>query len=127
MSFWHSTHIKKTRKEHHCEYCHVFLPIGSSCSNEFGLWDGEINNYYLCDRCSQLVHVGEPWLSDEGELGNLFDVLFDIGDSTDCPICGRMTSLEDVDDDKMSCVVYCDDCDCSFNFDLSAENLLSNY
>jgi hypothetical protein len=64
MSFWNSKTIKKTRKQHKCEFCGRIILIGSSCSSESGTYEGNFQHYYLCNRCVKFIDVHSCELED---------------------------------------------------------------
>jgi hypothetical protein len=126
MSFWNSTHISKSRKDHKCEFCNVIIPKNSFCWNEAGTFDDDFSNYYLCERCKKLICSGsETWTDDyDNELLNFYDCLYE-SDIINCPKCNS-TDIDIVEysDDRMSCKIECNECDNIYSLDLSAENLL---
>ena len=123
--FWESKHIKKSRKKHHCEFCFVIIPIGSSCWNEVGKFIGDFNNYYLCERCKSLIDSGYPWHDSGDWLGEFIEAL-QYTDALKCPECQYVYSatIIEVAKDKMSLSAICDNCDARYIVDLSVENLL---
>ena len=123
--FWYSVIVKKSRKNHHCEYCGRFIEVGSSYSHESGKFEGEMQDYALCLRCRKLLDSNTAtWNSDDGELGNFHDAFMD-SKFIKCHECGS-TCVGDViyKDDMTSVSLTCDDCGKIYVVDLSAENLL---
>ena len=121
MSFWESKKIKKTRKPHRCEYCGAKIPIGSSCRNEVGIWDGDFNHYYRCLRCVLFMDMFRD--RQDEELGCLHDEVMD-GNLTDCPKCESWNNRNyDWSDDMQSISLECDKCDHKWEVDLSLEAL----
>ena len=121
MSFWESKDIKKTRKQHTCEYCGTKILIGSSCRNEVGLYEGDFNHYYLCLRCVLFMDMFRD--RDNDELGCLHDEVMD-NDLLDCPKCkGWNKSEYDWSDDMQSMSLECDNCGHKWMVDLSLEAL----
>jgi len=119
MSFWESKKIKKTRKLHRCAYCSGIIPIGSKCNNEVGTYEGDFDNYYLCERC--LVFMDLYSDKSEIELGNLDDDLANT-DLMECPKCkGYNHSKYDYNDDGQSIELECDECGHEWVLDLSLE------
>lgn len=121
MSFWNSKKIKKTRKIHRCEYCGAIVPIGSSCNNETGTYEGDFNNYYLCNRCVTFMDIYRD--KSEMELGDFSDELMNTN-LLDCPMCGSYNRREyDYKDNMQSISLECDNCDHKWEVDLSLEAL----
>jgi len=119
MSFWESKKVKKTRKLHRCEYCGAMIPIGSSCNNETGTYDGDFNNYYLCNRCLTFMDLYRD-KSDE-ELGEFTEELMNT-DLLDCPGCKSSNHREyDFQDNMQNVKLECDDCNHKWTVDLSFE------
>jgi len=123
MSFWNSVHVKSSRKFHLCYYCYRKIDEGSPCFHETGTYDGEFNDYYLCERCEGLISSGGVWYDGE-ELGSFHDSLFG-ADIVFCPNCGSFDFDHiEYSDDMLSCKV---DCNCGNTYvqDLSIEKLLA--
>jgi len=119
MSFWESKKIKKTRKLHRCAYCGGIIPIGSSCNNEVGTYEGDFDNYYLDERC--LVFMDLYTDKTETELSNLDDDLQNT-DLLDCPKCKKCNHSEyEFDDTKQKLNLECDNCGNKWAVDLSLE------
>jgi len=50
--FCNTKTVKKTKKDHHCEFCGRVIPKGSqNIFNWSGKWDGELVNSYACHWC----------------------------------------------------------------------------
>lgn len=45
----------KARKAHRCCECYVTIQPGERYERHTGLWDGEINTYRWCSRCSDVA------------------------------------------------------------------------
>jgi len=119
MSFWESKKIKKTRKLHRCEYCGALIPIGSTCNNEVGTYEGDFYNYHLCERCVSFMDIYRD--KTESELGDFSDELANT-DLLDCPVCNKCNHREyDFKDNKQSISLECDDCGHKWIVDLSLE------
>jgi len=119
MSFWESKKIKKTRKVHRCEYCNILIPIGSSCNNEVGTYEGDFNNYYLCERCLSFIDIFAD--RSEQELGEFSEELFNTN-LLDCPICKNNNRREyEFINNNQSIEIECDDCGNEWVVDLSVE------
>ena len=127
MSFWNSKRIKKTKKQHRCEFCGVKIQIGSSCHNEVGVYYRDFNNYYLCDRCHVLLHSrNSTWVDTfDYELGEFQECLYN-SSHLDCPKCGKSNFREvEFSDNMLSCTVKCDYCNAKYTVGLSGDALLS--
>jgi hypothetical protein len=110
MSFWNSKIVKKTKKKHKCQYCGRIIQIGESCSNEVGTYEGDFNNYYVCNRCCNAID--ELHIEFDGELGDFYECIYDYTDLCRCPACGSRKNRErEWSDDSMSCTFECDNCD----------------
>lgn len=117
MSFWESKKIKATKKSHRCEYCHAIIPVGSSCNNEAGTYEGDFNHYYLCQRCLVFMDVFVD--RSEPELGEFVDEVYD-SDLLDCPKCGERNHREYQWMHNMQAIaVVCDNCNHEHIVDLS--------
>jgi len=117
MSFWNSKKIKSTRKPHRCAYCHSTIPVGSSCHEEVGIYEGEFNHYYLCDRCDLFICLFHD--SSETELGEFDDDLFNT-DLLDCPECfSSNRRVYEFNTGKQAIELQCDRCDYQWIVDLS--------
>jgi len=123
MSFWNSTHVKKSRKQHKCAYCFCHIQEGNPCWHETGTYEGEINDYYLCERCEKLISSGGIWF-DGSELDEFEDNLWET-DFKNCPECkSNNVYIEKYSSDHLIGYAICEDCDNNYEVDLSAENLL---
>ena len=121
--FWNSTLIKKSRKVHRCEHCHVKIEIGQPYIRETGKYEGEFNNYSLCVRCKTLLTNNNSVWDDDEELGEFHDKFMD-SRFAKCPRCGHTDIYNSIySDDMMSVEIICN-CLTSYTVDLSAENLL---
>lgn len=119
MSFWSSKHIKRTQKRHRCEYCGVGIEVGSSCYNEVGTYEGDFNNYYMCERCK----AARPEMSSEEELGRFEDDLLG-SNIIVCPSCGDYNLREYVfSADMMHLDCECDACGTKWAEELGVENI----
>lgn len=126
MSFWNSRNVKKTRKKHICMFCGAAIPVGSTCSHESGLYGGEMNDYYLCNRCHALLSSRQsPWVDPwDNTLGEFTDCLMDT-DAGTCPKCGKPHYADfDFADDMLSAKSECDHCGHIYIINLSAGVLL---
>jgi transcription elongation factor Elf1 len=121
MSFWNSKKVKKTRKIHRCEFCTRKIPIGSSCSSESGVYEGDFQSYYLCNRCNTYINSKEIDLEDGFSYGDFFDFIYESG-KLDCPACGSYRRRDtEWSDNKLSCNIVCDKCDNEYTVDCSFE------
>lgn len=126
MSFWSSRRVKKTRKEHICLFCNAAIPAGSTCSHESGMYEGEMNNYYLCDRCRELLSSSQgPWVDPwDNTLGEFVDCLASTGAGS-CPRCSKQHySGFEFATDMLSAENECCSCGHVYIIDLSAKALL---
>lgn len=121
MSFWNSKEIKKTKKTHYCEYCLTDIPVESHCCNEVGTFEGEFNNYYLCDRCRMFIDHFVYFGSGDA-LGSFDDELRDT-DLLDCPKCKSSNSNSEYCDDGTSREMECNNCDNVWTVDLSLDGM----
>ena len=123
MSFWNSVHVKKARKQHQCAYCFCNIQEGIPCWHETGTYEGEINDYYLCERCEKLISSGGVWF-DGSELGEFEDSLWET-DFINCPECkSNNIYIEKYYENNTRGHAICEDCDNNYEIDLSAEHLL---
>ena len=77
MSFWNSRHLT-AKKEHKCIYCGKKILIGERYHRETGTFEGDFNDYCLCELCKPVVMK-----YDEGEeLSSLFQ-----NSVIECPKC----------------------------------------
>jgi len=110
MSFWKNTEIKKTRKEHRCEFCNRVIPTGSTVDYCRGIWEGEFQSYYFCTRCSTYVDRNQIDLSDGFNPGDFMEHV--LNESAPCPKCGKYEWREyNWDDEMMFLSLECDNCD----------------
>lgn len=125
--FWNSAIVKKSRKPYRCAYCSRTIEVGTSYSRESGKWEGEMQDYALCIRCSELLDSNDPvWCSYDGELGNFHDNLMD-SLFLDCPKCGKNLIADfNYIENKMKIEIECDDCGEKYTVDLSSDNLLKD-
>lgn len=120
MSFWRSKQIKEARKPHECAYCGRTIRVGERYSRETGTYEGEFDDYCLCDRCSWFVRETKI---HEDELGCLTDDLFGC-DIVRCPSCGSSNCrYYGLTKDKMFMYCECKECDEWWAADLSIEGL----
>jgi hypothetical protein len=47
-------HVKSARKPHSCEFCGRTIGPGKECFKFVGVWDNEIQNWYICVTCYEL-------------------------------------------------------------------------
>lgn len=121
MSFWNSRHVKKTQKTHKCAYCGSKIPVGSSCFHETGTYDGDFNDYRLCERCGRLINNYRNEFCSENEIGEFTEDLVNT-DILDCPNCHKARFSEyDFSEDSLSIEIECDNCDHTYTVDLSFE------
>lgn len=121
MDFWNSKKIKATKKSHTCEYCGRIIPIGSSCRNEVGVYEGDFHHYYLCDRCYFFICNFAD--TSDGYLGEFWGSLFE-SDLLQCPKCSSFSHRDyEMSEDKQKIDLECDQCDHKWTVDLSLEAL----
>lgn len=66
--------VKKTKKDHHCEFCGRVIPKGSqNIFNWSGKFDGELVNSYACHWCMD----NEYKLVDGEEILDFWDCLYE--------------------------------------------------
>jgi len=124
--FWDSDYVKKSRKNHVCEFCYGKILQGNSCYHEHGKYDGEFQDYYLCKRCRELIDSqDERWeWYESGEFGE-FHELFISGAYIKCSKCGSGDYDKiDYSEDALHCKISCNNCENEYELNLSAENLL---
>ena len=46
--------VKRSRKPHKCCECHAPIPVGSAYEYTSGLWDGEQQDFHICQLCVEL-------------------------------------------------------------------------
>lgn len=63
--FWRTKRVK-IRKPHSCEGCLSKHEPGEELEYNAGMFDGEMQSYYLCDDCREFIDNDEGWNSDEG-------------------------------------------------------------
>ena len=125
MDFWNSKIIKKSRKLHKCQMCRGLISIGDNCHNEVGVFNGDFNNYYLCNRCYDLItHDSDTWVY-ENEIVDIIVILMEC-DFLECPNCHKHSlrdyNFTDNKHLKMSCI--CDECEHEYIVNLSSDTLL---
>ena len=119
MSFWNSKQIKKSRKDHKCEFCGRKIPKGSSCKYEAGVYEGDFQSYYLCNRCVEAFSEWDIDLSDGFSCGEFYDYAYE-HKLADCPECNSSNHREsEWSEDTMSCEYECDNCDHIWTADYS--------
>lgn len=61
--------IIKTRKNHICAITGDLIPVGSSCWQWVGHWDGEFQSWYACDEAKNYMDStgAHGYCSDIGE------------------------------------------------------------
>lgn len=47
--------IKKSRKIHRCEITQELIPAGSSCWRFVGIFEGDFQGWYCCDRAKEYM------------------------------------------------------------------------
>jgi len=119
MSFWKNTEIKKTRKEHRCEFCLRMVPKASAITYCRGKWEGEFQSYYLCSRCDEYIDRYCTDLSDGFSPGDFMEHV--LSDLPDCPNCGKYNQVReyDWDDSMMLLSLECDSCEHKWTADYS--------
>lgn len=55
MELYKTKEIKKTRKDHWCYGCSLFIPKGASCHYETGIFDGVFFAHHLCIPCRKTI------------------------------------------------------------------------
>ena len=119
MSFWKSrTH--KAKKEHKCQYCGKKILVGETYRRETGTYDGDFNDYCLCERCRWVLTNID---NESDELGEFYDAIFEF-DLASCPNCNSI-NLRDFDfsEDMQTMECECDKCDNKYIVDLSIAGL----
>lgn len=111
MSFWRNSMVKSTRKEHQCEFCNGFIPIGSTVDYCCGMWEGEFQSYYLCTRCATYIERNHIDLSEGFNPGDFTEHV--LSSLPNCPNCGKYNQLREYDWDNsmMLLSLECDNCD----------------
>jgi hypothetical protein len=72
--FCNTKTVKKTKKDHHCEFCGRVIPKGSqNIFNWSGKFDGELVNCYGCHWCI----ANEDKLVDGEEILDFWDCLYE--------------------------------------------------
>lgn len=118
MAFWHETH-PKARKPHRCIYCERTISPGEKYCHIWGEWNGDLQNYNLCERCEEFIHT----YKEPGEFSTLYEELI-CGETFTCPQCGGYRlRYESFSDDMMKCFCECDDCGHKGEQDLSIEGI----
>jgi hypothetical protein len=80
-------HIKKSRKPHTCVYCGRKTEPGEPCFQNVGKWQGEFQDWYLCDTCHTIyTELDLDWSEgisylDEDMTAAVYDT------DTVCPKC----------------------------------------
>ncbi len=122
MVFWNSRAITATRKLHTCVYCGRVIPVGSSCRSEAGIFEGNFDHYYLCERCVYFMDTFADNQYDE-LLGNFVDELFNTN-LLDCPKCSKFnSSICATSNDKQNIELECGSCGHNWRLELSLEAL----
>lgn len=129
MSFWNSTQISKTKKQHKCEFCTTTIPVGASCRNEKGVREGEFQSYYLCNRCSRLLDSREEtWVDTYDDVLLEFTECLSNSDIFNCPVCRKCSCRKiEYSNDMLKAFVKCAKCGHKYEVDLSAESLLGGW
>jgi len=127
MSFWRNTQVKHTRKEHRCIFCLRIIRIGEPAEYCAGMFEGEFQHYYFCDRCNRFVELYQIELENGFTSGDFTDHIHYI-DLASCPSCGSYNHREAewVDDNMLSCHYVCDDCGCTWTADFSMKEAENN-
>ena len=73
------TRVKRTRKEHQCEYCHRTIPKGSpNIYHWVGKMDGELQSSYACHWCDEHSDIFVDGFDSEiQELGASLEAYFE--------------------------------------------------
>ena len=51
MSEFFNTSTPKARKDYRCAWCGQTIPKGEKHTKEFGVWEGELQNWRMHDEC----------------------------------------------------------------------------
>ena len=122
MSFWRNTKIKRTRKKHRCMFCSRVIKIGDPAEYNAGIWEGDFQSYYFCDRCRKFIEKYNTELSDGFSGGDFTEYISGFGLDC-CPVCGSNNHREYTwAGDMMSCKYECDNCDHIWDADYSMED-----
>lgn len=72
MNLWNNfRHIKNSRKEHVCVFCNQKIPIGSRYTRFVGEWQGDFQNWCLCDFCNDYYnYFNLDWSEGISDLSN---------------------------------------------------------
>lgn len=104
--------INKSRKKYSCVCCEQEIPIGSSYIRFVGKWEGEFQNWAMCDFCDDYRNEFSPDWSDG--ITPLWDELQESGQlDSKCKLCDSDDLEYDYsthkDELEISC--NCEDCD----------------
>lgn len=103
-SEWNSfRHIQKTRTPHRCITCGRIIPTGSKSHNYVGEYEGDFQNWHLCDYCHEYVY---PQIA--GEEIDVYYALFTYLQCTydTCPECGWNYGDPKIHRDKDNSCLY---------------------
>ncbi|WP_375104075.1 hypothetical protein ACDZ28_04110 [Paenibacillus sp. RS8] len=65
MSTWNKlTRVNKTRKDHKCAATGRTIPSGSSCWNYRGEYEGEFQNWHMCDEAKEFMDANPSLFND---------------------------------------------------------------
>ena len=96
--------IKKTRKDHKCEFCYRIIPKGSTNILYWsGKFEGEFQSSYGCNWCEK----HEDRLVDDGYISDFWD-------------CIR----EDIFEELFMEYEYCDECESEIDADIEGDWLI---
>lgn len=71
--FFDSTTVKKTRKDHKCQYCRRIIPKDSpNIFKWWGKWDGDMQTSYSCHWCEK---HSDKLCDDDGYINDFWDSL----------------------------------------------------
>lgn len=119
MSFWNSKKVKKTRKIHKCEFCFRTIQTGKSCNYESGIYEGEFQSYYMCDRCIEFISKHDIDLSDGFCGGEFWDCVQNTN-LLDCPKCrSPHHDYLKCSEDGLKYKLECNSCGEEYEVDLS--------
>jgi hypothetical protein len=75
------------------------------------MYEGDFNNYYLCNRCEEAIIEWDIDLSDGFSVGEFRDYAYG-NKLADCPKCNSNNHREyEWSEDGMFCHYECDNCD----------------
>lgn len=95
-------YVKKSRKEHQCISCGRLTPPGSKVHNYVGEYEGDFQNWHLCDYCYEYVY---PKINEEIDV--YYELLTYLQYTYDtCPECGWNYGDPKVNRDKDDKCLY---------------------